>query len=66
MSKPTGIEMMRAFQEYVNAWQELEAQYWRIKPIPIYHFIMTMINLNKRGKLTRDYTKKMKEWGIVQ
>lgn len=62
MSKPTGVEMMAALQKYISEWQALDAEYYRI---PSWRIFKQIKNIRQREKLTKAYTAKMKEWGII-
>jgi len=57
-------EIVYLFPYYLREWNRLEREYWRVRRIPVYHFIKQMINLRQREKLTKWYQGKMKEWGI--
>lgn len=46
----------RKFTKYINDWNALDREYNSILKIPIYHFIKQMIILNKKSKLTKEYS----------
>ena len=55
------------FQKYVNAWKELDKfrLNWWLKYLFYlpFGFILEMINLNKKHKLTSEYKKHVEEYG---
>lgn len=52
-----------AFMKYVEEWQELEREYYKI---PGWRIIKQIRNIKKRETLTRVYTARMKKWGIIK
>lgn len=57
-----GKTFLAAFRAYVSQWQALEREYNRI---PSWRTFKQLRNIRKREKLTKAYTAKMKEWGIL-
>lgn len=50
------------FLDYINQWRYLESEYYRI---PEWRFFKKMANIRQRERLTREYEKKMKSWGLI-
>lgn len=55
-------DLLKAFTAYVNEWQRLDREYSRI---PSWRTIKQLRNIRKREKLTKAYTARMREWGIL-
>jgi len=51
---------IKIFEKYIDDWNKLDKEYNDVLPIPIYHFIKQMIILNKKSKLTKNYSKYIK------
>lgn len=53
---------IRRFMLYVALWQQLEKDYYKI---PSWRTFKQLANIRKRERLTKDFVKQSKEWGIL-
>ncbi len=54
--------MLIEFMAYSAEWRRLDYQYSRI---PSWRTFKQLRNIKQREKLTKAYTAKMREWGIL-
>lgn len=50
------------FPQYLAEWKKLEQEYYRI---PSWRIFKQLQNIRKREKLTKAYSARMIEWGII-
>lgn len=62
MIEHSAVAVLEQLKAYIADWQKLEAEYNRI---PSWRTFKQISNVRKREKLTKAYTAKMKEWGVL-
>ena len=58
-----GNKVVTAFVKYVEEWQKLDAEYYRI---PSWRIFKQLKNIREREKLTRVFTARMKHYGVIK
>lgn len=53
------------FEEYVRQWRQLEREYERLGRYPVIGVFLQLRNISKRQRLTKEYNKRLREWGIA-
>lgn len=62
MIERSPVVILEQFKSYIAEWRELERQYYRI---PSWRVFKQLQNIKQREKLTRLFTARMKNWGVI-